>query len=210
MSRFIEGTKFRLESLDGSKHEYVIASKDGDDFHMSSLLVEERVIQLTIEELQNALNKGKLQFISSSGDEEKKLAQDLMMFPEEAREEALRRYKYVTGLIDRGIQSWTPQYIEDLIPDIAKELEEEKSPSWITICRWHKKYVHAGYSIRGLYSEKFKRGNRTSRLKSDIEECVQRALMYYKSELRPRKSDAYKRLEEYVLEVNVLRHKDDK
>ena len=210
MSRLIEGTKLRLESLDGSKHEYVIASKSADSFHLHSLLVEERVIQLTQDELQTALKKGRLEFISSSGDEEQKLAQDLMMFPEEARVEALRRYKYIIGLIDRGVEYWSPQYIEDLVPVIAEELNDSKPPSWITICRWHKKYVQAGFSIRGLYSENFKKGNRKSRLKAEVEELVQKALEYYLSELRPSRKDAHNRLEEYILEANTLRHDDDK
>ncbi|WP_461536022.1 Mu transposase C-terminal domain-containing protein [Spongorhabdus nitratireducens] len=210
MSRLVEGTKIRLESLDGSKHEYVIASKNAGSFHLHSLLVEDRVIQLTQDELQVALRKGRLEFISSSGDEEQKLAQDLMMFPEESRDEALRRYKYITGLIDRGVEYWSPQYIEDLVPVIAKEIDDRKPPSWITICRWHKKYVQAGFSIRGLYSETFKKGNRKSRLKAEVEECVRKALEYYQSELRPTKKDAYDRLEEYILEANTLRHVDDK
>ncbi|MBO9481993.1 hypothetical protein [Salinisphaera sp. G21_0] len=210
MNRFIEGAKVRIESLEGKTHEYILASREGETFQLDSLLVESRTIELTLQELQSVLSKGRLTFIHSSEDEDKKLAADLMSFPEEVRAESLRRYKYVTGLINRGVQYWSPNYIENLIPDIAVELQDPKPPSWLTIWRWHKQYVQANYSILGLYPANRKKGNRKSRLKKEVDECIQKAITYYQNELRPDAKDAYDRLEEYIVEANSIRHEDDK
>lgn len=89
------------------------------------------------------------------------------------------------------------------------ELGDKKPPSWRTICRWHSSYVKAGYSIRGLYSATFKKGNRKSRLKEEVEKCVKKAIDYYSSEHRPTKKAAYKRLENTLEEVNGLRRSKD-
>ena len=209
MNRFIEGAKVRIESLDGKTHEYILTSREGEAFQLDSLLVESRTIELTLQELQDVLSKGRLAFIHSSEDEDKKLAADLMSFPEEVRAESLRRYKYVTGLINRGVQYWSPNYIEDLVPDIAVELQDPKPPSWLTIWRWHKQYVQANYSILGLYPANYKKGNRKSRLKKEVDECIDKAIAYYQNETRPDAKDAYDRLEEYLVEINTIRHKDD-
>ena len=218
MNRFVEGAKVRLESMDGKTHEYIIASREGDAFHLDSLLVEGRTIELSFQELQDLLAKSRLAFIRSTEDEDKKLAADLMTFPEEVRAESLRRYKYVIGLINRGVQYWSPSYIEDLIPDIAVELQDPKPPSpqapkppsWLTIWRWHKQYVQANYSILGLYPANSKKGNRKSRLKKEVDDCIQKAIDYYQNELRPDAKDAYDRLEVYIVETNSIRHEDDK
>ncbi|MCW7555916.1 Mu transposase C-terminal domain-containing protein [Endozoicomonas gorgoniicola] len=209
MSRFIEGTKIRLEALDGDKHEYVLAAREGENIRLESLLEEDRSTTLSLSGLQDALKSGRIEFISSSGDEEKKMSEDLMVFTEEERNETLKKYKYLMGLIDRGIQYWSPQYIEDLLPEVAAELGDKKPPSWRTICRWHSNYVKAGYSIRGLYSATFKKGNRKSRLKEEVEKCVKKAVDYYSSEHRPTKKAAYKRLENALEEVNGLRRSKD-
>ena len=209
MSRFIEGTKIRLEALDGDKHEYVLAAREGENIRLESLLEEGRNTTLSLTGLQDALKGGRIEFISSSGDEEKKLSEDLMVYTEEERKETLKKYKYLMGLIDRGIQYWSPQYIEDLLPGVAAELGDKKPPSWRTICRWHSSYVKAGYSIRGLYSATFKKGNRKSRLKEEVEKCVKKAIDYYSSEHRPTKKAAYKRLENALEEVNGLRRSKD-
>ena len=210
MSRLIEGTKVRYQALDGAKHEYVIASKDDNgDLILESLLVEGRSTIFSLQDLQTALTKGRLEFISSSSDEEKKLANDLMIFSEKERKETLRKFKYITGLIDRGIQLWTPRHIEDLLPGIAAEQGDKKSPSWRTICRWHSDYVKAGYSIRGLYSNTFKKGNRTNRLMEEVEQCIKVALDFYTGELRPSKQLAYERLENELEAINSLRRKEN-
>ena len=206
MSRLIEGTKVRYQALDGAQHEYVISKKDDSgDLILESLLVEGRSTRFSLQDLQTALTKGRLEFISSSGDEEKKLANDLMIFSEDERKETLRKFRYITGLIDRGIPHWSPRHIEDLLPVIATELGDMKPPSWRTICRWHNDYVKAGYSIRGLYSSTFKKGNRKCRLKEEVEQCIKIALNYYTSELRPSKKDAYDRLENELEAINGLR-----
>lgn len=209
MNRFIEGAKIRIESLDGKVHEYIIASREGEEFQLDSLLVESRTLEFSLTELQELLAKGRLQFIASTEDEDKRLAADLMTLPEEVREESLRRYKYVTGLINRGVQYWSPQYIEDLLPEVAVELQDPKPPSWLTIWRWHKQYVQANYSILGLYPANYKKGNRKSRLKKEVDECIKKAIAYYQDETRPDARDAYDRLEEYLVEANTIRHKDD-
>ena len=95
------------------------------------------------------------------------------------------------------------------MPDVAVELGDKKPPSWRTVCRWHSSYVKAGYSIRGLYSATFKKGNRKSRLKEEVEKCVKKAIDYYSSEHRPTKKAAYKRLETSLEEVNGLRRSKD-
>ena len=71
MSRFVEGTKIRLEALDGDKPEYVLAAREGENIRLQSLLVESRSTTLSLSGLQDALKGGRIEFISSSGDEEK-------------------------------------------------------------------------------------------------------------------------------------------
>lgn len=205
MSRLIEGTKVRYQAMDGDQHEYVIAGRENDTLVLESLLVEGRVTRFLRSELQAALAKGRLEFISASGDEEKKLADDLMVFSEEERNKTLRKFRYVTGLIDRGIEYWSPQYIEDLLPAVASALDDPKPPSWRTVCRWHSAYVKAGYSIRGLYSLTSKQGNRNKRIKEEVEVCIKKALDFYCSELRPTKKAAYERLENELEAINGLR-----
>ena len=205
MSRFIEGSYLRIESLDGRQHEYVIASKRHRTFSLKSLIIEGRTIELELSELQEALKSGKLEFITSSGDEEQKLSDDLNVFSLQERSNILRKYQYVTGLINRGIESWTPQMIEDQLPSIAQELKDNKPPSWRTVCRWHKSYVKANYSVKGLYSKWSNQGNRSKRMHDEVEACIQPAIDFFISPLRPTRQAAYEILENKVVEINLLR-----
>ncbi|MBO9484678.1 hypothetical protein [Salinisphaera sp. G21_0] len=61
-----------------------------------------------------------------------------------------------------------------------------------------------------MYPANRKKGNRKSRLKKEVDECIQKAITYYQNEFPPDAKDAYDHLEECIVEGNSIRHEDDK
>ena len=202
MGEFVEGVKVRIESEDGGTHEYVISSKKGVLYILNSLLVKSRRINLTLDELKEIIADERLEFIQKTDDEEKQaLKEDLGLFNENEVEQTIRKREYITKLIEQGVEVWSPKHFSHLLDGIANDIGDEKAPSWRTIIRWYKSYSKSGYSIKGLYSNNYKKGNREKRF-LEAEIYIKKAIDYYKTKERVSGRAAYEKLEEYIFLAN--------
>ncbi|WP_422132809.1 hypothetical protein [Endozoicomonas sp. ALD040] len=210
MNSFREGAKLRIKSQDGDVHEYVICSGNSQVYVLQSLIVASRKIKLSYEELKELLENQYLEFIKKTNDEEKEaLKEDLQLFDEKEIDDTIRKRAYIDKLIEEGVTVWSPKHIEPLLNKVAEDIGDKKPPKWRTIIRWHKAYSKEAYSLRGLYSNNYKKGNYKKRLSEEVERYLKKSLEHYKTEERVSAKDAYEKLEEYIFTDNKFRHRDD-
>ncbi|MCD9186339.1 MAG: Mu transposase C-terminal domain-containing protein [Pyrinomonadaceae bacterium] len=88
--------------------------------------------------------------------------------PPALRKEALRRYRYVAEIINKGLQVITEETILPLIKEVAKKIKDANPPSLTSIYRWHKRYIESSNDIRSLVPHVPHRGNRNNKLSKDV------------------------------------------
>ena len=108
---------------------------------------------LSADIIRNFLFKGELTFTTTK-------SQQHIAFPnldQTDRNEAIRREKYVTAILERGVNRSTAQVLEPIIQDvydrlqvdegIDREIKDKPKPSHITVYRWLKKYKQSEGNI---------------------------------------------------------------
>lgn len=91
--------------------------------------------------------------------------------------EALRRIRYVTEIKRRGITGFgkNAEVLKALIKDVARAIDDPRSPSCTTLWRWHREYEKSGNDIRVLAPAYKARGivndNDGRRISNDLEIC---------------------------------------
>ncbi len=153
---------------------------------------------LSADIIRNFLFKGELTFTTTK-------SQQHIAFPdlgEANRNEAIRREKYVTAILERGVNKSTPQVLEPIIQDVydrlqidegivggsgafapaiasqyeIREIKDKPQPSHITVYRWLKKYKQSEGNIHSLVSSSSKKGNRTARIQPEVSSTIEQAI----------------------------------
>ena len=136
-----DGLKFELH---GKEYQLVelVSPKKWKILH----LVTGQHSNLSADIIRNFLFKGELTFTTTK-------SQQHIAFPdldETDRNEAIRREKYVTAILERGVNKSTAQVLEPIIQDVYDrlqvdevidlEIKNKPKPSHITVYRWLKRY----------------------------------------------------------------------
>jgi len=126
-------------------------------------------------ELLDLFATGKLSFISkvdaacpTAHKLAGKLERDISAFPSELVALAQVRVQYLKELDRRQPIAITQRTIEPLIGALSEQVNDEKPPSWRTVCRDYRKWVSAGRDIRAIIFQYAERGNRTSRMPPEV------------------------------------------
>ncbi|MGB5633992.1 MAG: hypothetical protein WBM86_14590, partial [Waterburya sp.] len=104
--------------------------------------------------LTQLLFQGELQFLSEDSSRVKQQnhkrysSTDFTELPPALREEAKRRYSYVSRVLSSTPNKRTATTLEPIISLVSREIEDRQPPSWLTVYRWLKNYSSSGEDIR--------------------------------------------------------------
>jgi putative transposase len=171
-NRFKKGQRIAF-----NEREYIIDERlPNSDVQLRDYMTNSylsRPLNVMIEELFD----GKLMILDETRSYlEKKAANilsiDFTQLPENLRNEAKRRFAYVKEIMMQDIHSKTKGAIEPVIEMVAKEIGDKNPPSYITLYRWWRDYVSSGENIRSLVPLQGSKGNRESKISSEVEKII--------------------------------------
>ncbi|MET0752748.1 MAG: Mu transposase C-terminal domain-containing protein, partial [Pyrinomonadaceae bacterium] len=87
------------------------------------------------------------------------------------RKEALRRYRYISEIINRNIKIITEKNVLPVIKDVAQKINDLKPPSFITVYRWYRRFIASSHDIRSLVPSITHRGNRQNKLSDNADKA---------------------------------------
>lgn len=134
------GRRFVVERRDGDGKIQIRDTQNNDFQSLPEIVLVEELFAQRLELIQRDGETGKIvTFVD-----------DLSLVAEKSAEEAKRRLRYVQKCIDSKIESVTKKYLEPVIQEVAKEIQDPRPPSHITAYRWLRAYIRAGCDIRAL------------------------------------------------------------
>ncbi len=164
--------------------------------------------------LTQLLFKGDLQFLDDGysevkPSEDKRYSDsDFTQLPEALREEAKRKYSYVSRVIESTPNKQTAKTLEPIITQVSKEINDRKPPSWLTLYRWYKNYFSSGQDIRSLVPLHSAKGNYQSRLNPEVKQIIKNAIdSVYLNTTQAEGMDVYDRVIISINQSNRLRAK---
>ncbi len=204
-----DGLKFELH---GKEYQLVelVSPQEWKILH----LVTGQHTRLSTDIIRNFLFKGELTFTTAK-------SQQHIAFPdldETDRNEAIRREKYVTAILEQGVNKSTPQVLEPIIQDVydriqvdedfSREIKNKPQPSYITVYRWLKKYKRSEENIHSLVLSSSKKGNRTARIQPEVSSTIEQAISeIYLNPNQASAKDTHDRVIVLIVEENQRRKK---
>lgn len=156
--------------------------------------------------LTQLLFQGELQFLGEDSETVKQQndksysSKDFTELPPALREEAKRRYSYVSRVLESTPNKRTATTLEPIISLVSREIKDSKPPSWLTLYRWLKNYSSSGEDIRGLVPLHSAKGNRQSRLNPEVRQIIKNAIdQVYLNTTQAEGMDVYERV---IIEIN--------
>ena len=179
MGRITITDSLKFELL-GKEYEFIEKISSGE-WNIRDV-VTNRQTNLSEDAIRDFLFKGELRFITAK-------SQQHIAFPDLSdvkRNDAIWREKYVTKVLERGIHKSTQQALEPVIKevyyqlklseDIPQEIRDKPQPSHNSVYQWVKKYKQSEGNIHSLVSNTSKKGNRKSRLDSEVYQIIEQAI----------------------------------
>lgn len=111
-------------------------------------------------------------------------------FPDELKNEALHRFKYLDWIEAHLNGGWTEKNLKPLLVEAASILPPP-APNWRTITRWNKRYNQHGRKLIALIPSHQAKGNAISRMTSSEELLYEQAVHGYLSNKKPSIKTAY-------------------
>src|SRR5580698_7225957 len=167
VSSFEKGTLIRL---DGMEHRLV--RKITETCWRIENTKTERTLELEDEVLLRKYVDGNLTFVGSRGAIDIRPAH-LPISSEELEIAKVRRMYVLAAL---NVPNTRAQLTRVIAETWDKLKRPEKSPGWVTVYRWKRRYVLAGSNIRALLDNKHKKGNRESRYPGEVIDACQKAI----------------------------------
>lgn len=215
--RIAKGLKFILEP----HGECVIHSRLSNGELQFIQTSNHEFFSLTEEKFVASVFEGMIKFVydeSSKSGRKNQFAFSYVEFaPPALRKETLRRYRYVSEIINRGVEKITEENLLPIIKDVAKKIQDSNPPSFTTLYRWHKKYIDSSEDIRSLIPCIPHRGNRHNKLSSDVykaravQEIIDEEInIYYLTMERPSVPELHSRIVVRIEDDNEFRSPDEK
>lgn len=164
--------------------------------------------------LTQLLFKGELQFLNSDRFEDRKQRKnsfnhiDFTQLPEALREEARRKYSYVSRVLKSTPDKQTAKTLKPVIAEVSQEIEDSKPPSWSTLYRWYKNYIASDKDIRSLVPLHSAKGNHKSRLNPEVKQIIKDAIeQVYLNPTQAEGMDVYERVIIGINQSNRIRAK---
>lgn len=180
--------------------------------------------------LVDALFAGELEILSphvsdAARPETRTRVDDLALLPEQRREEAKHRYRYVQRVLDRPVSTFTSASLAPIIKQVAQELGDHNPPAWLTVYRWLRAYIKGGEDVRALVpgvssgnrTRKFGTGKKGKRSSKDIDRAREVASIVdevisesYLNKQRLTVQATYDVLDGRIAEINRFRAPEDR
>jgi putative transposase len=162
-----------------AEREYIVEQELCDGNLQLRDIAVNTYVQRSRMSLLNLFAKGGLKFLHDDQTESyarekmgKMLEADITLLPEKIKSQFERRYAYVRGAIEMGINRLTADAFGPPVKAISHLIGDPKPPSPMQVYRWHRDYRKSGENIRALIPMFSKRGNREQLTKEELEEIT--------------------------------------
>ncbi len=210
--RIAKGLKIRLEP----QGECVIHARLSNGELQLFRTSNHEFFSLPEEKFVEGVFDGAIEFIydesSKSGNKNKFAFSFVEFAPPALRKEALRRYRYVSEIINRNIEIITKENVLPIIKDVAKKINDLNPPSFITVYRWYRRFISSSNDIRSLVPSITYRGNRQNKLSDDADKAraVQKIIddeinVYYLTMERPTVPELHSKIAVSIQDDNQYR-----
>lgn len=183
-----------------TEKQFEIVAVDGGIVHLTDSVLGIRSTE-KYNKISELIVGGKAKFLPRDSNVRAKfdpLAPDFTSYSEEQKQEARRRIRYVTAVIEQNISTYTPQTLTSVISTVSSTIEDKSPPSWRTLVRWLKAFRENEESIRGLIPNHRSKGNTNSKIDSKIEPYIKRAIDEFKRAEKPSISAVYRDLKTWI------------
>lgn len=156
------------------------------------------------------LAEGKLFVVAEQSKSKRSKECLLSEAPEGLRNQALRRYHYVTKISAARPPAKTTDVLRPLILSAALEINDPTPPSCITVYRWLKSYEKSD-DPRCLITNNHEKGNCNMKYPQAVHDAIDTAINErYLSPERPSGASVYKTVIAYISDANKFRDPGDK
>ncbi|MGB3654051.1 MAG: DDE-type integrase/transposase/recombinase [Rivularia sp. (in: cyanobacteria)] len=131
---------------------------------------------------------------------------DFTQIDSKLREEAKRRYSYVSYFFLLDVPLRTETSLQPIIEEIALKINDLSPPSWLTLYRWLSTYEAAGHDIRSLVPRHKGKGNYCAKLHPHVLKTIEQATKsIYFARSRPDIADVYEEVLRLLIHENEHR-----
>lgn len=190
--QFKKGLHFRLH-----EREYVIEQRLEEGEFQISCVVTSVKSKIKYSTLIHFLFQGELEIeamstLEASGKTFDYLKTDFSQISAELREEAKRRYRYISYFFELDLPQRTSTSLQPIIEEVALIINDPTPPSWLTLYRWLRTYETAGHDIRALVPQHGRKGNCCPKLHPHVIKIIEQAIKsIYLTRSRPDIADVY-------------------
>ena len=183
------------------KRQYEVVSINGSIVEIVDTFSSEP-IELSYTEISDLIFRGEAKVVKSDHKVEKVIgdsARDFSSYPENLKEVALYRWKFVKRVRDENITKYTPKWLDPIIDQVVDEFGV-KATSWRTLERWLKRHDLMG--MRGLIPLDEQKGNSESRVPVRTDELITEAILKLNASEKISFRTAYRKFKDSVLIEN--------
>lgn len=186
------------------KRQYEVTSIDGSVIEVKDCF-SSTVLELTYTEISDLIFRGEAKVVNSDEKVEKIVgdsARDFSSYPENLKEVALYRWKFVNKVIEKKISKYTAKWLVPIIEEVVDEFAVEAT-TWRTLERWIKRYELMG--MRGLIPQHEQKGNSESRVPEKTDEYITEAILKLNKSEKISYQTAYSKFKDAILIYNSTR-----
>ncbi|ARJ65648.1 hypothetical protein WV31_08260 [Magnetospirillum sp. ME-1] len=167
----------RGDTLFLQDHQYRVLERLADGAILLEAIATGEKRTTTDNQLAEALVEGELRIIPTvpSKASLEALQEDFHSHPDDLKEAARRRRRYLDGLLKMGIVKLSHGPTEEAIRRLAEQFNDPNPPSYLTICRWRRRAGEKA-DLRLLVDRTKAKGNRSDRLGSDVRAIIDELL----------------------------------
>jgi putative transposase len=188
--------------------EYVIKERlAGGEFQICEF-VTKALSKITYSAFIQFLFQGELEIQTTvtSGEKNNYIKADFTQIPESLRAEAKRRYCYISLVLELDVPQRNQAFLQPIIEEIKKQIDDPNPPSWLTLYRWLKTYEAAGKDIRSLIPKHFSKGDYRPKLHAEVIKIIEQAVQStYLTRLKPDIADVYDEVLRLIIHENEQR-----
>jgi putative transposase len=186
------------------KRQYEVTSIDGSIIEIKDCF-SSIVLELTYTEISDLIFRGEAKIVNSDDKVEKIVgdnARDFSSYPEDLKEIALDRWKFVNKVIEKKITKYTAKWLDPVIKEVIDEFAVEAT-TWRTLERWIQRYEVMG--MRGLIPQHEQKGNSESRVPEKTDEFITEALLKLNKSEKISYRTAHTKFKDAILIYNSTR-----
>ncbi|MCC5796353.1 MAG: DDE-type integrase/transposase/recombinase [Methylophaga sp.] len=195
---------------------YIVTEEKGDDHFELKRLSDNLHITLTKELLLDGLIDSTVRFVDPRSikknniDARARITADFVSYPEKDKAIARRKLAYVKAIIAADLTKVKAQTFNEVIDEVAQQINDDRKPHWNTVYRWHREYLASNKDPIQLTNNNAKKGNRTPRLRPEVQTIITQVINdHYLTTRRPSFRSVYSQVCVKIYNENKYRASDD-